>query len=489
MIASHPTNIAGSSSYAGPLNNARYFGDSEDGNGNRHHQLRDHLAQLAAATELTARITQGEDRQTTCQILAEALESYFSANRVLVAVVSPNDQRCLVQGRSPQDLPDRDDVTRWEGAAMQEALWLDRNVSWPPTDDQRYGLRAHQQLSEIVGGEHLQSFLVRDTFGDPRAVILIGHETLDPHGSTKALGFLELVAPAIANVLRLHQLQDPCWLARVIDISWNRLRVQPLGSWGVVASILLIVALLPVRYRIDAPCTIQPRTKRYVTAPFDSRLAQAMVRPGDLVESEETLATLEGDDLLLELEQARAELHQARKERVGYLATHASGKAKLSEHEVERLESKTRMLELRAATLELKSPLQGIVVTGDLKDRVGAPLKTGTVLYEIAPLDEMLVEVRIPEREIAYVHIGLPVHLEFSALPFRTLSATIEEIHPRAELIDQEYVFVAKMRLANSQHDLRPGMSGEARIFGQRLPWAWNWIRRPLAALASLLRW
>ena len=91
----------------------------------------------------------------------------------------------------------------------------------------------------------------------------------------------------------------------------------------------------------------------------------------------------------------------------GYIDNVAA--AQQAELEMERLELKIRLISNRLNRLEVRSPLDGIVLVGDLKKTEGAPLTVGQAMFEIAPLDRMIVEVEIPEREILHVEEGREV--------------------------------------------------------------------------------
>ena len=67
----------------------------------------------------------------------------------------------------------------------------------------------------------------------------------------------------------------------------------------------------------------------------------------------------------------------------------AAGKtaaAQIDQLEIQRQEVKRQLLERRLANLEIKSPIDGIVVAGDLQRSEGVPVNVGQVLYEVAPL-------------------------------------------------------------------------------------------------------
>ena len=78
----------------------------------------------------------------------------------------------------------------------------------------------------------------------------------------------------------------------------------------------------------------------------------------------------------------------------------------------------TEPLWWRART-RLSAPLDGLVVSGDLSQSLGAPLERGDVLFEVGPLDGYRIMLEVDEREVAQVRPGQQGDLALSGLPHR----------------------------------------------------------------------
>ena len=113
----------------------------------------------------------------------------------------------------------------------------------------------------------------------------------------------------------------------------------------------------------------------------------------------------------------------------------------------------------------------------------------GQTLFEIAPLDRMIVEIAVPEPDIAHVAPGLPIQVAMDAYPGRTWQATLERIHPRSEIKDHDHVFIGEIALDNPYALLRPGMQGRAKITAARHPLGWNLFHKPWEQLVIWLGW
>jgi multidrug resistance efflux pump len=247
--------------------------------------------------------------------------------------------------------------------------------------------------------------------------------------------------------------------------------------------------LLPVPYRVKCDCELEPVSRRFIAAPFEGPLEQTFVKPGEVVAKDQLLARMDGRDIRWELAGVRADLQRAEKERAGHMAAHESGKAEVARHEVDRLQLRAQLLEARNHDLDVRSPIDGIVVSGDLRETEGMPLKQGQVLFEVAPLDQMVVELAIPEDDVTYVRSEMHVRIRLDAFPMQGYEARVERIHPRAEIRDQENVFIAEVSLNNELGQLHPGMRGRAWIAVGSARLGWVLFRRPVAAAIQWLGW
>lgn len=244
-----------------------------------------------------------------------------------------------------------------------------------------------------------------------------------------------------------------------------------LGVW------LIAAAVWPVPYRVHCTATVETVGARFVGAPFEATLDQANVRPGDAVTAGQTLLVLDGRPLRLEREAVLAEIGQVAKEYDIALAGQKIAEAQQADLRRKQLTRKLDLITDRLGRLELTSPIDGIVVSGDLERHIGASLEQGQTLIEVAPLSRMMCELAIPEHEISFVQEGFPTRLKFHSVAGPSIHLTLEELHPKSELRDDQNVFVGQIDIDNNDGKLRPGMRGDAIVYGPLRPRAWSWIR------------
>ncbi len=216
-------------------------------------------------------------------------------------------------------------------------------------------------------------------------------------------------------------------------------------------------------------------------------MEEVLVEPGDEVEKGQTLLQFDGRPIRLELQSIEAEVQSASKQQDVALATGKIADAQLAQLKVQQLKRRKELLEQRLNRLSLVSPIDGVVVAGDLRKAIGTPMELGKVLLEIAPLDRVMVELQIPEYEIGYVRPTDTVQLRVDSARVGTVDSNLKKIYPSAQIRDDESVFIAPIELDNLERMYRPGMKGRATIYGPIRPWAWVHVRGLVEKITWLL--
>jgi multidrug efflux pump subunit AcrA (membrane-fusion protein) len=130
-----------------------------------------------------------------------------------------------------------------------------------------------------------------------------------------------------------------------------------------------------------------------------------------------------------------------------------------------------------------------MVVSGDLERVEGAPLTIGQELFEIAPLESMIVEVAVPDDDISHVAAGQAIDVRLDAYPGETWRAVLTKVQPRSEIRDGENVFIAEAGLGNADGRLRPGMKGRARVVTSQRALGWILFHKPWEYARKKCRW
>jgi hypothetical protein len=450
----------------------------------------DILQRSAALLELVSRVSSINSPENACKTLADEIRLLYDLRYVIVGLCERKRGGCdIVAISETQQIDSNAELTLRATAAARECLARGGQGLWPAVDpENRHSLFAHRQLAQLLEDAAVLSIPLADAQARTRGVcLLVGEPQL--LASQELRSFLDAGSTPLGSALGLIQRSRGNRFDRLASRISDYCRSQ-MAKVGLLITLLVACGLmLPIQYQVVCDCELQPVTRRFIAAPFDARLERNFVEPGDLVQAGQILAQIDARDIQWELSGKQAELHRVAKESAGYIALHESGKAEMAKFEMARLQLTIEQLEERAFNLEIRSPLEGMVLIGDHSKLEGVPLEKGKTLFEIAPLDRMVIEVEIPEDDVRFVLPGMSTQVRLAAFPLQRFDGTIERVHPRAELREHKNVFIAEVNCDNSNGQLRPGMRGTARVASVRRNVAWNWFHKAYAATLMWLGW
>lgn len=242
-----------------------------------------------------------------------------------------------------------------------------------------------------------------------------------------------------------------------------------------------------VTYVEAAPRTVEDieRTLATVEAKWSARVAAEVaanveaihVEAGDRVEPGTLLATLDADDLEIEVTRAAANMRRIEttiantESEVGrqrQLAErgHVSASAlEAAEAELDALReelaaarSELRRAERNLERAEIRAPHQGTVAERLVGE--GDYVSAGTVILEIPRADRLQVRMPIPEGHAERLELGMPVRL--STVNARTaVEAEVTQIHPDVSPENRTITVIAEI---DNPGGWRPGSSVNAEI-------------------------
>jgi len=384
----------------------------------------------------------------------------------------------------------RANLSRAIEAAMDEVFDQETLVVYPPAASQSTQIvRCHQDLARHQGSSAICSVpLGRD--GEIYGVLTF-ERLADYPFDPAAVEFCEAIAALAGPILEL-KMRDERPLARR-TLETLRKRVEALIGPGHVAvklagalaaALVIFFSIAQGSYRVSAKTFIEAQSQRVAVAPFNGYIAAARVRPGDLVRADEILATLDSRDLKLEQLKWSSQKEQYSKQYNVAMAERNAAHVKIAAAQVAQAGAELALVEDQLARTNLRAPIDGVVISGDLSQSIGAPAERGQVLFEIAPLDAYRVVLQVDEREAAEIAVGQRGKIALSAFPSRPLSFVVRKITPVSAAREGRNYFRVEATLDQAPAQLRPGMEGIGKItIGQRrLIWIWthhalDWLR------------
>jgi len=418
--------------------------------------------------------------------LAAELAEILQCRRVSVGVLE-RDRIRVVGSSLAADLDPRRDTAAAIAAAMHEALDQHVSVAWPPlpgTDAITLGQR------QLAGAG--QAFSVPVVAAGQALGAITLERGLEPAFVAADLTLAEDVAAFAGPVLAMKRDAALPWTERARH--WAATRLASDGrhrkAWIAGAVALLLVLAVPLPWRVSAPARLEGAVQRAVVAAADGFLQQVDVRPGDRVAAGQLLGQLSSQDLELERRRRESELRQHENAFRAAQARNDRTQMVVSQSRAAEAQAMLSLAETQLERSQLVAPFDGIVIKGDLTQSLGAPVRKGEVLMVLSPSDRFRLIVEVDETDIAAVRPGQQGQLALAARPDQPLAFTTRRIVPLATAADGRNYFEVEASLDTPQADLRPGLSGVAKIAAGHRPLAWllfhraaDWLRIALWTL------
>lgn len=455
---------------------------------------RNDLERTATALDLVAAALGHQGFRAACNATVTELATRLDCDQVAVGFVSRG--RCAVAALShAAQFGRRMDLIRNIGAAMDEAIDQECMILFPPPGEGDYHvMRAHGELTRA----HDTGPVLTIPLGVENR--LFGAITFErPQGAEfdqAAVELCDCVAAVIGPLLEEKRRNDRLVLWKLLESFWTQLKrlfgPHYVGRKLATAIVLALVAFFSVAegdYRITSPATLEGLVQRAIVAPFDGYIASQGARAGETVRKGDVLAALDDKDLALERLRWSMTRRQRQTEYSRALAARNRADINIIKAQIEQADAQIQLLDEQIIRTKLAAPFDGIVVSGDLSQSVGASVRRGEEVFKIAPLESYRVILEVDESEITDLKVGQSGYLLASSIPEEPLAYRIAKITPVTEAREGRNYFRVEADLQDANARLRPGMEGVAKTHIERrlLIWTWtykliDWLRLKLWA-------
>ena len=439
------------------------------------------LAQARQALDMLALLAGHERADDACVALATELARAGGCDRVALGLVRRGRVRLSALSHAATFEP-RSALAATLEAAMAEAVEQRAPLTWPALGDRDRSLLVNAQ--QALAGGH--AALTVPIVAGGRAVgavcwqlpqALLTHEFI-AQGEAMAV----VLAPLLA---RLHDQsrwwagRGPALLARATAALADRRRpgfavLALLGGAG-----LLALALVETTYHVPARALLEGRLQRVIAAPYEGFVAEAPARAGQTVAKGALLARLDDRDLVLERARLRSESAQQQHKLDEALARHERAELALQAALQAETQARLAQVEERLVRTRITAPFDGVLVSGDLSQALGAPVEQGRTLFELAPLDGYRVVLKVDERDIRAVQPGQRGRLLLAGMAGESLPFTVRHVSV-ATAEEGRNLFRVEADLDRPEPSLRPGMEGVGKIAAGQRTWPWIWSHRAL---------
>ncbi len=453
--------------------------------------LKRRLSGMAGALDLALVVGAQEKFTSAALSVCNELAARFECDRVSLGW--QDDSILRLRAISQSDKFDaRSNIVRQSEAAMEEAFDQDEILLLPLAESSNAIVREHEEYGRQAAVKYLCSVPIRAQ-KSVRGVWLI--ERASSPFNSEEVSLLRAMAdqagPRLADLRR----RDRFWLVRM----WQGLKEKAtsflgpkhtgpklVGLTAAAMVLFLIVGRLP--YSVEAPATVRSGHVVFVTAPFDGFIDEVFYEVGDAIDLGTTLVTFDTRELLVQQAAEMANLNRYTKEVESARAKNALSDMRVAEAQVDQARAVLDRTKYHLDQSVIQAPIAGVIVEGDLRKRLGAPLRQGDILFQQARLDDLYIQIEVAENEIHEILDRSEARMLFAAQPDTAYPLTIERIQPAGLSTPSGVVFQMRATSVEEMPDWwRPGMSGTVRIYAGWRNAGWilthksvDWLRRQL---------
>ena len=442
------------------------------------HSTQQDAGRLASALDLMAMLNGETEFVSAGMLLCNELASRFSCDRVGLGWLESNVIAVRALSHTEKIEP-RMEAVQQLAAAMEEAVDQEEEILHPRPTGQSFVTHSHEAFAKSQGTAFLATLPVfepliseQEPGTTPRPV---GAVTLERAARTFTITelrtlrlMLDQAARPMAELHRNDKWFGARWLAAVRK--WASKLLGAEHTWwkllaGVLALALLILIFGRKNYTVEGGFTTKTDAMAHLAVPFDGHIEKALAQPGDAVKSGQPLVTLDVRELLLQKEAAVAERGRHAADALKAESSGDVAGMRIAQARGEQARVQWQMVVDRLAKAEIKAPFDGVVVEGDLRERISAPVQKGDLLLKVGRIEDLYLIAEVAETDIQEIRAGGTGQAAFASQPGRKFAFTVERIEPVARSKEKGSTFAVHGRFTEAAPDWwRPGMSGVAKI-------------------------
>jgi transcriptional regulator with GAF, ATPase, and Fis domain len=255
-------------------------------------------------------------------------------------------------------------------------------------------------------------------------------------------------------------------------------RSRRLGYAAVAVAVVLFLLLCPLPMRVAGMAVVAAQHQITIAAPSDGNVSAVYVHEGEHVSAGQVLGAMNDWHWRTDLAASDARYKEAMLVMQADLAR-GLPQAGADRAQVEYLRSEAARVRSRLESAQLRSPIAGIVVTPALQNTAGEHLDAGAPFAQVLDLSSAVVDIAVPQRDIALVRSGQSAAIKLDSYPQRSWHHSVAVVSSEAQAGDGDRTFDARIPLPNMDAALRAGMTGSGKIFIGYRPAGYVLLRRP----------
>jgi len=429
--------------------------------------------ELDALLAISQEITSTLNLDKVLLTIVNQASTLIPYERAAIALVDGNkvDLRAVsgrmeVDKRSP-DMKDLQDIHTW-ASSLGKGLYVSEFGGNIVTDreETREKFKVHFEKTQM---KSFISIPLKDEEGD---LGILSFESSAPYFlDERHLEVASILSNQATVAIRNAQLYRQVPLINVMESIMQRkakLMKMPKNlriAWGVAAAaIVLILTFVPWNLKVMGDVTVLPERRIPVVSEVEGIVKKVYFREGAKIPRGAIISSLQDEDYRLAMGDRQTQRDLLLKEISRSQSTSDSSSLRLQQIQLQQVERELKYYKEQLDRTRIVSPLEGILTTPRIEEKVGALLKKGEQFCELADMRSTRAEVTIEEGEVGYLKVGQQVRLKMNAFPTRKFYGKVTLLGAQMSPQSESRYYRIEAQIENPNLILKSGMVGKAKV-------------------------
>lgn len=263
-------------------------------------------------------------------------------------------------------------------------------------------------------------------------------------------------------------------------------------AYGFVAAVC-ITMLFPIDQSALAPAEVVAKKPTIASSPINGVVETFSVEPNQVIKEGDLLFGLDETEIknqyniaLKSLAVARAEFRKATQK--AFTDAESRAQAAILKAQVSLRETEVSYAAELLERINIKADTDGIAIFEDPNQWIGRPVVVGEKIITIADPNQVELELMLAVDDAINLEEGADIRVFFNVDPLNPYNASLKYASYEAEPTpDNILAYRLKAKFTEDTKDIRIGLKGTAKIYGEKVTIFYYLFRRPLSAVRRFL--
>jgi len=229
-----------------------------------------------------------------------------------------------------------------------------------------------------------------------------------------------------------------------------------------VAALLLI--FVPWKMKVVGDVTVMPARQIPVVSEVEGIVKNVYFREGAQVKKGTLVAALEDSNYRLALEEQKTRRDLLSKQISRSQSLNDMAALRMQQIELDQTDREIAFTQQELNRTRILAPVDGVIITPKIEERVGFLLKKGEQFCELADMSNPRAEVELTEGDLQYAKLGQSVWLKMNAFPTKKFDGTVSLLGAQVNADSEAPHYRVEARVENQEMLLKSGMAGKAKV-------------------------